>query len=242
MNTETNMTSCDDYQQKVSADPNYEGDGAHLSACHTCQAFRAEMQELDTQIARALKLSVPPLVIPPLPEIDSANVAQLTRKRLSTPAWLAVAATVMIAVLLGFGMLGQQQNQSSLADQIVAHIEHESFSIKVSDKGVSDDRLARVVPASVSSLDHSAGLITYAQSCVINGHQIPHLVVQGVHGPVTILLMPFEKIDAAEEIHSGTVNGYIFPVGDGSVAIVGENESDLQKIGKEVRDSVRWTT
>ena len=149
---------------------------------------------------------------------------------------------MMVAVLLGFGMLGQQQNQSSLADQIVAHIEHESFSIKVSDKGVSDDRLSRVIPANISSLDHSAGLITYAQSCVINGHQIPHLVVQGANGPVTILLMPFEKIDEAEEIHSGTVNGYIFPVGNGSVAIVGENEGDLKKIEKEVKDSVKWTT
>jgi hypothetical protein len=99
-----------------------------------------------------------------------------------------------------------------------------------------------VVPATLARLDHSAGLITYAQTCVVNGREVPHLVVQGERGPVTILLMPEEMVSGPESVTGESVQGVIIPVGSGSIAIFGEREEALDRIERKVLDSVTWST
>jgi hypothetical protein len=236
------MNTCDEYREAVGADPSFDGGAGHLSTCEACQAFRAEMQDLDQLIGRAMRLSVPELALPDLAEIDTSNVAVMPRRRFGAPAWLALAATVTLAAFLGFRMFGNDLSAVPLAEQIVAHIEHEPYAVRVTDEAVSDRRLARVVPASVATMDHSAGLITYAQSCLINGHEVPHLVIQGERGPITILLMPEEAVAGAQSIVSERLNGVILPVGRGSIAIIGEEGENLQKIEEQVLSSVTWST
>lgn len=235
------MHDCDTYKEAIAAEPWAETAGDHASSCETCRAFRAEMQALDRRIAAALELDVPPLELPDLHAVDTGNVATLERPRLRAPAWLAIAATVVIAAMLGVRMFGSGVEHPTLAEEIVAHLDHEPWALRVTDEAVSDERLARVVPVSVATLDHSAGLITYAQSCIINGNRVPHLVLQGQRGPVTILLMPEEKIKGPERIDGSAINGVILPVGDGSIAIVGEKDENLERIEEKVRNSVAWS-
>ena len=66
--------------------------------------------------------------------------------------------------------------------------------------------------------------------------------MQGEHGPVTILLMPEERVSAPQTITGENVNGVILPVGDGSIAIFGEREESLGRIERKVLDSVTWST
>ncbi len=79
-------------------------------------------------------------------------------------------------------------------------------------------------------------------SCSINGNDVPHLVVQGEKGPITILLMPKERVEAASEIEGENVHGLILPVGDGSIAIIGGKEESLDRVQQNVMDSVSWST
>ena len=130
----------------------------------------------------------------------------------------------------------------SLEDEVLAHLDHEPAALRVTDVAVSDQRLRSVVPADVAAMDHSAGLITYAQSCPIRGKEVPHLVIQGKDGPVTILLMPEETIPEAIQLSGEHVNGVILPVGSGSIAIIGGRDERLEKIEQQVLKSVTWTT
>jgi hypothetical protein len=91
-------------------------------------------------------------------------------------------------------------------------------------------------------MNAGAGLITYARSCVINGHTVPHLVIQGETGPVTVLLLPDEMIDAAIQLEGVGIRGVILPVGSGSIAIIGERDEPLEKMEKLIVDSMHWTT
>lgn len=234
---------CEDYKEAIATDPSWEGGEAHLSGCAACQGYRDDMQALDRRIQQALSLRVPELDVPELPELDTEKVVALpARRRISTPAWFAVAATVVIAAFVGVRMVGNDVTYPSLADEIVAHLDHEPRALKVTDKPVSDRALARAVPASIAEMNHQAGLITYARTCVINGKKIPHLVIQGEFGPVTILLMPDEMIDGAVQIDGQSINGVILPVGSGSVAIIGEDKENLGNIQQSVVDSVSWST
>jgi hypothetical protein len=235
--------NCDEYREMISADPAFDGGAGHLSSCRECQAFRRDIQSLNLKIAKAMQITVPELELPELPEIETENVVPIAaRKPLSKPAWFALAATVVLAASVGVRMFGVGVDYDSLADEVLAHLDHEPAALRVSSTPVTDTRLAKVVPADVAQLDHSAGLITYARSCEINGKTVPHLVIQGEHGPVTILLMPDEAVAEAVSLDGENVHGVILPIGTGSIAIMGAREEKLERIEKSVLNSVKWST
>ena len=158
------------------------------------------------------------------------------------PVWFAIAATMVLATSISVRMSGVFQNNNSLADEVLAHIDHEPGALRVTDVAIADDRLARAVPASLATYERGEALITYAQPCVINGNTVPHLVIQGQYGPVTILLMPDEKVAEVTPLDGINVKGVILPVGDGSIAIVGDRDEPLEAIKKNVVNAVTWTT
>jgi hypothetical protein len=198
-------------------------------------------QALDLKIAKALQIDVPELKMPELPEIDSSEVTPLPTRSMK-PVWFAIAATMVLATSISVRMSGVFQNNNSLAEEVLAHIDHEPGALRVTDVAIADDRLARAVPASLATYERGEALITYAQPCVINGNMVPHLVIQGQYGPVTILLMPDEKVAEATPLDGVNVKGVILPVGDGSIAIVGDRNEPLEAIKKYVVNSVTWTT
>jgi hypothetical protein len=54
--------------------------------------------------------------------------------------------------------------------------------------------------------------------------------------------MPEENISAAKSLDGVNIQGVILPVGDGSIAIIGNREEQLERIKKNVLDSVMWST
>ncbi|MCH7636397.1 MAG: DUF3379 family protein [Proteobacteria bacterium] len=234
--------NCEEYKQTIAEDPNFDGGAGHVSECTECRTYRDEMRALDVKIGRALALEVPDLVLPDLPDLE--NVVSLSnRRRLSTPTWFAMAATVLLAVFFSVRFAGDDSvDYDSLADEVLAHVSHEPSALRVTDVAVSDARLLEAVPANIAELDESAGLITFAESCLINGHNVPHLVIQGQRGPITIILMPDEKIPSAIALNDGSQHGVILPVGDGSIAIVAGLDEPLDEVQKQVLQSVVWST
>ena len=108
---------------------------------------------------------------------------------------------------------------------------------------VEDDLLYEVVPADVAqNLITAQGLITYAETCPINGKDVPHLIIQGQQGPITIMLLPDEKISEAISLNDENSHGVILPVGDGSIAIIGAREEKLEEVQKQIVQSVMWDT
>ena len=201
-----------------------------------------KLKALDLKVARALQIDVPPLVMPELPDIDE-NIATLPiRRRSKAPIWFAVAATVVLGLSIALRMSPMFEEYETLADEVLAHLDHEPGALRVTEVPVTDRRLKRAVPASLAVFDREATLITYANPCIINGKRVPHLVIQGQHGPVTILLMPEEKVDETTPLDGNAVHGVILPVGDGSIAIIGPREEILEPIQENVRASLTWTT
>ena len=233
--------NCEEYRQAVSAEPAWEGAPEHLRDCQACREYRAGMQLLDARISEALAIDVPELAVPDLPDEAAGTVVQL-RRRPAGPAWFALAATAAVAAILGFRMFGAGIQYESLADEVLAHLDHEPAALRVTDVAVSDDRLHSIVPATVANLDHGAGLITYAQTCIINGKRVPHLVIQGSKGPITVLLMPEERVTQALALAGDNVDGIILPVGSGSIAIIGASGERLDTVQEELLQSVTWTT
>ena len=247
MSWDTETMNCERYREAISANPAFDGGTEHVSACVDCQAFRSEIQALDAGIKSALQIYVPELKMPELPDIDvsaaSNNVTPLAVRRAFTkPIWFALAATVLLAALIGIRLPGDGTPYVSLEEQVLAHVDREPGAFRVTSTPVSEHQLAKAVPPHIAALNHDAGIITYAQSCRINGNLVPHLVIQGKRGPITILLMPEESVSEARTFESENVHGVIIPVGSGSIAIIGDREEQLDHVTQNMLNSVNWIT
>ncbi len=249
MNASGKIMNCENYREAIAADPSesFEGGAGHAAVCESCSAYRAEIQALDLTIARALAIDVPELKIPDLPPIgeEDGNVVNLPFRRVSkitTPAWIGIAASFALAAVIGMQFVGDgPSNDQLLAAQVLAHLDHEPWALKATNVAVSEERLAQVVNPGVGTMDRDIGLVTYAQTCIINGRTIPHLVIQGEKGPITLLLMPDEMVSSAVILSGESVNGVILPVGDGSIAIIGARDERIEDLRQRVVDSVEWS-
>lgn len=241
--------NCEEYREAITADPSesFAGGAAHAAGCTACGRYRDGMRALDERIAAALAIDVPPLRMPDLPPVDETGgkVVELPAGRsgkVSAPLWLGIAAGIVVAVFAGFNALSPEPS-GTLAEQVIAHMDHEQASRQVTSVSVPERELHDVIDSRVSALDTGIGLVTYAQSCVINGNTVPHLVIQGESGPVTLILLPDEEIADAIPLSGEHVHGVIVPVGSGSVAIIGERAGQLgeiDEIGRRIVESVEW--
>jgi hypothetical protein len=249
MNVSGKIMNCENYREAIAADPSesFEGGAEHAAACESCSVYRAEMRALDETIARALAIDVPDLRIPDLPPLDEQeNVVNLPFRRLSkitTPAWIGIAASFALAAIIGVQFVDDgPANDQLLAAEVLSHLDHEPWALQVTDVSVSDDQFARVVNPTIGTMDRDVGLVSYAQSCIINGNTIPHLVIQGEKGPITLLLLPDEMVHGAVSLSGESVDGVILPHGDGSIVIIGEREERIDELKRRVVDSVEWST
>lgn len=251
--------NCQEYREAIAADPSesFTGGDVHASACEACSDFRDEMRTLDEWIARALELEVPKLQVPDLPRLEAAggesaehagtynpSVSKRPSRFISVPLWSGLAATVAVVAILFTGLPGTDTDNRQLVDQIIAHMDHEEASRQVTSVPVPAQTLHAVVAPEVASMDRDVGLITYAMSCVINGRTVPHLVIQGNNGPVTLILLAEETIESSIPLTGENVHGVLLPVGSGSIAVIGQREEQLDeidRIGRRLADSVEWS-
>ncbi|MGA8205542.1 MAG: DUF3379 family protein [Woeseiaceae bacterium] len=235
--------NCDEYRAAISAEPSFTGAAEHLAGCAACRQFRDEMRALDEAIGRALAVEVPELRLPaPDPSVVAFSPPRRSGRRFPVPAWFAIAATVAIAALLTLHFMSPAADRQSLADEVLAHLDGEPNALLPTDVPVPAGRVSAVVPPNIAVLNGNAGLITYARTCVIDGHLVPHLVIQGKKGAITIILMAEEKVAQAIPVEGKTVEGVILPVGDGSIAIIGERGERLDDVQQKILKSVTWKT
>jgi hypothetical protein len=247
MSASGKIMNCENYREAIAADPSesFAGGAKHAAVCESCNIYRGEMRALDDTILKALAIDTPELKIPNLPPIgEDENVVNLPFRRpskITTPAWIGIAASFALAAIIGVQFVGSgPSNDRLLAETVLAHVDHEPWALKVTDVSVSDSQFVGVINPSIGTMDRSVGLVSYAQSCIINGNTIPHLVIQGEKGPVTLLLMPDEMVNGAVSLSGENVNGVILPHGDGSIAIIGERDERIEELKRRVVDSVEW--
>lgn len=193
-------------------------------------------EEFEALLARALRVDVPP---PPPVGV---------RKPHRTVRWMAMAAGLVLALGVTIRAL-QDAGYLSTGDlnrDVVAHIYHEAEAIRqpvVSEAAAEDPaQFGRVLQAAGVEMQAIRPMVRYARLCPFRGEMVAHFVVQGSNGPVTVLLLPDERVDGPLVIEEDGFVGTIVPLQiGGSIAVVGEpGEAELNEIEREVAAAVRW--
>jgi hypothetical protein len=159
------------------------------------------------------------------------------------PAAVAIAATMVLAAGAWFGLRTESPSAgvSPLPPAIIAHINHEPRALAVTARTVPAAELEGVLQRGRASMSGPVGQVSYAKLCPFRGQMVAHFVVQGEHGPVTVLLLPDEHVAKVTPIEESGFKGTIVPIeGGGSVAIVGQPDEDLEEIRDRLVRAVTW--
>jgi hypothetical protein len=230
------VIDCAHYRRAMLADPHAESPelAEHLAHCQECPAYRERLLRFEGRLTRALRIDA---------QVPRTR-AQVPRLRGRRNGWLAMAASLVAALLVG--TLWLSAPHASLAADVVAHMAGEPEAWARTDVAVPAVDLTPVLAEAHMQLRPDAGMVSYAQSCLFRGHHVPHLVVQTDMGPVTVMVLVHENVAAARMFDEGGYRGTIVPVpGHGSIAVLVKGEqgdlSQVESIAARVKDAIVWT-
>ncbi|MFO1407640.1 MAG: DUF3379 family protein [Steroidobacteraceae bacterium] len=220
---------CREFRRRVGAEPQVldPASRTHLLGCPACVEWRRTTLDLDRRILSALEVSVPPAAgRAPVP---------LARTR-----WFALAASILAGVAVGT-LLWVGGSRETLAGDLVRHLAHEPGAMAVTSTPADPDAVAAVLADARVRLAPGAGVVSYASTCRFRGHEVPHLVVQAAGGPVTVMILRHEHVQAVERFHEGGYAGTLLPAGPGSVAVIGRaSDPDLPAVAARVAAAIGW--
>ena len=226
------MIDCAQYRRTALADPHADSPelAEHLAHCPECPAYRERLLRFEGGLAHALRIDAQ---VRPMPAQVRPMPAQVRRMRVRRNGWLAMAASLVVALLVGTLWLGAPH--ASLAADVVAHMAGEPEAWARTD-----------VPVPSADLAPDAGMVSYAQSCLFRGHHVPHLVVQTGMGPVTVMVLVHENVASARMFDEGGYRGTIVPMqGHGSIAVLVKGEegdpAQIESVAARVKDAIVWT-
>ena len=230
------MIDCTQYRRAVLADPHAESPelALHLAHCQECPPYRERLLRFEGRLTRALHIDAQ----------VSQTRGEVPRLRVPRNGWLAMAASLVVALLVGTLWLGAPH--ASLAADVVTHMAGEPEAWARTDVAVPAADLTAVLAEAHMRLRPDAGMVSYAQSCLFRGHHVPHLVVQTDMGPVTVMVLVHEHVTAARMFDEGGYRGTIVPVpGHGSIAVLVKGEegdlAQIESVAARVKDAIVWT-
>jgi Protein of unknown function (DUF3379) len=225
------MMDHEQYRSAIMADPRDASPEAreHRESCPECRAFNESLQRFESKLERALKVEVPGKA--------GARAHRPWRR-------FAIAASLVLGVGLA-GVLWLALPQSSLAADVVAHVQAEPEAWQHPDTAVAGPALDAVLKDSKLHLNSDAGPVSYASSCFFRNHFVPHLVVQTESGPVTVMVLVHESIGRTVQFSEQGYRGTIVPVpGHGAVAVLmrgaGADPQAVERIAARVGAAIDW--
>jgi hypothetical protein len=236
------MMDCNAYRRSMMADPRDADPQAseHRASCHDCALFTERLLRFESSLGRALHVAVPAHNEVPL----RAKAPRAAVRAPNRGGWLAMAASVLMAVVVG-GFLWVAGPGPSLAADVVTHMGGEPDAWRT-QAPVPDSDLEGVLRDSHLRLSGGAGAVSYAASCAFRGHHVPHLVIQTESGPVTVMVLVHENVSKPVPFDEQGYRGVIVPApGHGSLAVLTRGSSTdiktVEHIAARVLDSITWT-
>jgi anti-sigma factor RsiW len=207
----------------------------HLAGCPECTRFQQQMRRMDQDLAR--------LLASPLPSRTASRVRPLPVGRQPMrprPAVLALAASLALCAGIGVLFWGLRP-QPSLAAGVVRHIQWESGSWSAVAP-MTAEATASVLAGAGVTLDPTDLAVTYARSCLFNGHWVPHLVVRTASGPVTVMVLRQEHVARRQSFRQNGYSGTLLPTpAGGTLAVVARGEADMDAVTRTLDPHLHWT-
>lgn len=147
-----------------------------------------------------------------------------TKRTISWTGLSAIAASLMIiTVSITLWQAPTELKQVNGADMVAHILDHigEDPTLMTAIKLPKTEADIQALFATVgASLNQPIERMSYAGECVVEGQKGLHIVIQDEQGPVTVIVMPGQQIEAMQAFEASGYHGELLPVKGGVVAIV----------------------
>ncbi len=225
--------NCLEFRRQMETAPAQAGSGAHEHAreCPACTDFSRRVAAFDRALGEALRV--------PVPENLAARILmrQSFPRRSTTRGWLALAACLVLAIALAAG--GYLRYESALEHELVALVQAADYAL-AADEPVDTEALAEALRPVGLGVGAPMGRVSYAGRCLVRGNLSGHLVIRDDAEPVTVFLMPDERMARRSRFEHQGWSGVLVPAGDGTLGFVAPAGKSVESVIERVSKAVRW--
>lgn len=216
----------EEFELAAGADPTSLSEQAaeHLARCPQCAQYHAEMLKLEARLGPALRI---PVETPRSPARMRARMWPY-----GIAAALALAAALVATFLTVYP-------QDALAHAVAMHVEREPQEF-ASSAPEDPAGLARVMTDAGVQMLPGGPSVSYARSCPLRGHTVPHLVVQSSQGPVVVLVMTHESVPSRRAFNDHGYHGVLIPTARGSLAVLSADPQNLDEVVSAVESRIHY--
>jgi len=201
----------------------------HVRSCNACAAFKKDQLIFEQQLVDTMKVEAPEGLASRILLAQSTGKVQLQTKQRRIYA-IAASFVLAVGVMIGVQLLPNTQPVEQL---VLSHVHNEAKHLK-DHLNVGGTKLQTIFSKLNMKVSGTFGKVNYAGNCDIRKRDGAHLIIQGKFGPVTVLIMPFEKVTKRLEMHDQRFHGVVIPTLRGSFAIVGEHDEILEPYVKQL--------
>ena len=207
----------------------------HLKRCSECNQYARQVDQFESKLTDSFKVDVPDGLAYRI--LLTQNITTHRANKVARRRFYGIAASVLITSSLVSGLIYYNQPYS-LEQVALSHVEAEQYHLN--DKNNVQLAALNIIlnPLNIK-LNESIGTINYAGTCKIRNNRGGHVVLQGKKAPVTLLLMPGEYVAQKETLTDEKFKGVILPIENGSIALIGEDEKDLEPLLIKIKQSLR---
>ncbi|MGH8221910.1 MAG: DUF3379 family protein [Woeseiaceae bacterium] len=213
--------NCLEFRREILADPRrLDADTAgHAGECAGCKEFLARTLEEEVLLGRALRVAVP--------EGLHARILDRTGPARSRVRWLALAASVLVAVAITLAITFTRNDELALAGiHFVVFDEAQS----ITDATPTDWKvLARVARDMGVALPEQLGEMHYVCVYPFTAGSAHHLLVTTPLGKVTLLLIPDQPLATRAAGAAYGLNAAVLPAAKGAVVIISDSPRNIQR-------------
>ncbi|MDA3806464.1 MAG: DUF3379 family protein [Thiomicrorhabdus sp.] len=166
-------------------------------------------------------------------------------RTVSWPGLSAIAASLMIvAVSIALWQDPtelKQVNGSDMVAHILDHIGEDPTLMTAIKRPTTEADMQALFATVGASLNQPIERMSYAGECVVEGQKGLHIVIQDEQGPVTVIVMPGQQLEAIQSFAASGYHGELLPVKGGVVAIVANSLEQVALAQMRFFKAVRFT-
>lgn len=224
--------NCLEFRRTILINPNDANPALtqHQQTCVSCAAFKKDQLDFELQLKDTINVDVPDGLTSRILLAQSTGKVQ-TQKRQRRLYAVAASFILVVGIMVGVQLTPVTQPVEQL---VLSHVNNETKHLK-DQLNVKQEKINKIFSTVNMQVNSSLGTVNYAGNCDIRNKQKGvHLVIQGKNGPVTVLIMPAEKVTTRHSISDQRFHGVIVPAQRGSIAVIGEHDEVLEPYIKQI--------
>jgi len=232
--------NCLDFRRLMETSPGDAGAQAraHASVCPACADLERRVALLDRSLRNAVRVPVPENLEARILMRQSFHARR--RPRRWRRAWPALAAGVLLLIGLALHAGRIVHRETGLHGELVALVEAADYALQARGPVRKELLDAALRPVGLT-LREPVGEVSFAGRCLVRGKLSGHLVLRDASTPVSVFLMPEERVSRESSFERKGWRGVLVPTAAGTVGIVvpGGAPPDETLVDRVVR-AVHW--